>query len=60
MSKEKQNSQIMCLHQLARPQRKSMYTNGHGDCTQCVTDDENKKCSCYYPTSISFFEVIDD
>jgi hypothetical protein len=39
----------ICLHQFIRPTRKRIGPTTCGECTECISNDDNKYCECYYP-----------
>lgn len=46
----------ICLYQLARP-KENVTVKGMGDCTTCITDEDNKKCKRYTPKNITIIKT---
>lgn len=48
----------MCLNQLFRPKESfGLKKNGYGNCTICVSNEQNKNCKGYIPATIIQFAV---
>ena len=49
--------ETICLHQFIRPCSDVSMNDGSGNCCTCVKDENNKKCSKFYPIKISTVDV---
>lgn len=47
----------LCLRQWIRPKGPYINIEGVGDCRICTQHNDNKYCKCYYPITVTTYEV---
>lgn len=50
---------VRCINQIVETKEyipSYIRPKGCGDCTTCITDEENKNCSCYFPIKLIIYD----
>jgi len=57
---DKNNLEVICLHQLSKKTDYYIPQQGIGNCNICKSSEENKSCRMYYPIKLCRIYVSDN